>query len=606
MHSHLLLKVMLPTKHLSISSWHGLMILFLLLLASPVDARVSATLSHDTIGLNQPVRLTLQMEGDEEMSPELDELEQRFEIIGRSTQQSISIINGNMSARRSLTLTLLPRESGTLKIPPIRIGNEATEALMLEVVEQPQDEIEAKREQVLVELSLNKSQAYVEEEVILTLKLFQAPGIRGESLDTPQASQPDTQLKLLHEERYSSERNGIQFNVLEQQYALFAYQSGTLEIGGVKYRGRSGGNRLLSLLQDPFIAPQQETRIFRSESNQVALEVMPIPETFTGKRWLPAKNLQIVESAIPQQTPLLAGKPLMRRIMVLADGLSSAQLPAIEQVAPPGIKRYEERPQLTETPTRTGISSSRQAGITLIATEPGRYELPAIEIPWWNTETDRQEVARLAPVSVEIMPNPDTGTALTQPQLPRTEQQGFETDPTQETSTSAAHTAVDRPTGPTSPDKPHWLVWLFGIAWVLTLLAWWYSRRKAPVQSSPPLPVTKEANGGTGRQAMAEALERLEQSYENKDAEAARSAWLAWAKLHWPETPPHNLSRLASRCGPKLSEAVRTLERTLYSPTDESGWADYGIRQLIQQMQQEKQTEKHPEGLVPLNPQGYG
>ncbi|MEW8549399.1 MAG: BatD family protein, partial [Candidatus Thiodiazotropha endolucinida] len=222
MHSHILLNAMLPTKPSPTSPLNGLLVILLLLLSSPVDAKVGASLSSNATGLDQPVRLILQMEGEQEMTPDLSELERLFEIVGRSTQQSISIINGKMSAKRSLTLTLLPRQAGRIEIPPIRIGNESTEALVLEVTEQPQGDIDANREQVFVELSLNKSRAYIEEEVILTLKLFQAPGIRAESLDTPQPSMPDTQMKLLHEERYSSERDGIQFNVIERKYAVFA------------------------------------------------------------------------------------------------------------------------------------------------------------------------------------------------------------------------------------------------------------------------------------------------------------------------------------------------------------------------------------------------
>jgi hypothetical protein len=407
-----------------------------------------------------------------------------------------------------------------------------------------------------------------------------------------------TQLKLIHEARYTSERNGIQFKVLEQKYALFPNQGGKLEIGEVKYRGYSGGNRRLSLFSDPFNMPQQKARILKSESNRVELEVMPIPDTFTGKRWLAAKNLQIVESGIPQQTPALAGKPLTRRIMVLADGLTSAQLPSFEQALPSGIKLYEEQPQLKDNPTRSGFSSSRQTVMTLIATEPGQYDLPAIEIPWWNTETDRQEIARLAPVSVDIMPNPDTRSDLAQPQSPQSEQQASSADPGNATPADSQSTVSD-PTIPTSPDRVHWLVWLFGIAWIVTLLAWWYSRRKAPTR--PPA-TTQQVNRGPDKQAMANTLERLGQAYENKDATAARSAWLNWAQLVWPEAPPHNLSRLATRCDDSLSEAVQSLERTLYSPTEETGWSDYPILALIQQRQGEKRPATPPEGLVPLNP----
>ncbi|MES9971310.1 MAG: BatD family protein [Candidatus Thiodiazotropha sp.] len=594
----MLLNTMLPIKPSYKSPLIGLLIT-LLLISSPIHAKVSAFLSSNTTGVDQPVRLTLQMEGEQEMTPDLGQLEQLFEIIGRSTQQSISIINGKMSAKRSLTLTLLPKQTGSIEIPPIRIGNESTQALVLEVAERSQQEIEAQKAQVLVELTLNKSQAYIEEEVILTLKLYQAPGIHGESLNLPQTSMPDTQLKLLHEERYSSERDGVQFNVIERKYAVFAYQSGRLEIGGVNYRGRSGGERLFSFLNDPFNMPLREDRIFTSKSNQVELEVMPIPDTYSGDRWLPAKNLQIVESGLMQQSPILAGKPLVRRIMVLADGLTSTQLPDIEQTLPAGIKSYQERPELKETPTRTGISSSRQNSMTLIVTEAGQYNLPAVEIPWWNTETGRQETARLAAVSIDVMPNPGTtyGMRQQQPQIPQ-----LSSSQTIQDDNSGTLSAENRTAPVPASQEIHWLVWLFGIAWILTLFAWWRTRRNGPKQPPQPTASTDQERVDPNKQAIAKALETLEQAYQERDAVAARSAWLAWAQLQWPETPPHNLTRLATRCDKPVAEAVQSLERALYSPMDETGWTDYGIRQLIEQMLQERPPEKRTEGLVPLNP----
>lgn len=594
-HSQMPLNKMHPIKRFLTSPLNGLLIT-LLILSSPASAKVAALLSNNSVAPDQPVRLTLQMEGEDEMNPDLSELEARFDILGRSTQQSISIVNGKMSAKRSLALTLLPKQTGRIEIPPIRIGQESTQALVLEVAERSQEEKDAESKQVLLELSLSKPKAYIEEEVLLTLRLFQAPGIRAESLTEPQPSMPDTQLRLLHEESYQSERDGINYLVVERTYALFAYQSGTLEIGGVKYRGRSGNDRIFSFLNDPFNSSQPEIRQFRSESNRVELEVVPIPQNFTGDRWLPAKNLQVVESGLAQQSAIIAGKPVVRRTMVFADGLTANQLPALEQTMPEGLKLYQERPQLKETPARTGISSSRQSGMTLIATEPGRYDLPEVEIPWWNIETDRQEVARLEAVTIEVVPNPG-GASDPQPQPPQyTPEQTIRDD--NETIASSDQAAANGSRGET-----HWLVWLFGAAWVVTLFGWWYTRRSetARPRQVEPAEVDKTAVD-PGKQAIAEALARLEAAYADQDAVSARAAWLHWAQLQWPDNPPHNLTRLATRCDNAVSQAVLSLERAIYNPLNEPGWAEFEVRLLIEQTSGEKRAEKPTDGLVPLNP----
>ena len=69
-------------------------------------------------------------------------------------------------------------------------------SLTLQVTDQPQDASQKSENLVRIELSLNKDRAYLEEEILLTLKLYQAPGVRGESLETPEASFNDTQISL--------------------------------------------------------------------------------------------------------------------------------------------------------------------------------------------------------------------------------------------------------------------------------------------------------------------------------------------------------------------------------------------------------------------------
>jgi hypothetical protein len=573
----------------------SLLLLLLGLSTQNLYADVQAILSQQSTSLDQPVRLRLQIEGDQELSPDLSVLEKDFEILGRSSQQSISVINGQMSAKRSLMLTLLPKREGTLSIPPIQIGQETTDALTLQVTEQSQEPTQNGQKQAKIELSLNKDSAYLEEEVILTLRLFQAPGVSGEALTMPEASSADTQLKLIHEDRYNRQQDGTEYRVLEQVYAVFASQPGTLTLSGAQFRGHSGGSRdpFLSLFGNSFNTPQQTGRIIRSESNSVSLEIMPIPDTFTGDRWLPARNLQIVESGLDDQNAAIAGKPLTRKIMLIADGLMSSQLPVLDQQMPPGLKLYPERPQLNDRTSRKGYSSTLQQSLTLIATNEGSYTLPALEIPWWNTETQQQEVARLAAREISFMPNP----AIPDPPSSQTGSQSGDTG-IQEESESSDQSAAAVSSQPALP----WLAILMGLAWLLTLFAWWISsRRNRPAAKSvqpKPLPTN------TSQDALKQILERLASAYQDQDAVAARSIWLEWARLNWPDNPPNNLSRLARRCDKDLAAAVNALERTLYSPTAQSSWSTYKVLQLIEnrQAQHRIKPSKDKGMLVPLNP----
>ncbi|MEN8168061.1 MAG: BatD family protein [Pseudomonadota bacterium] len=106
----------------------------LLLWGLPIHAEVSAKLSHSTTTLDEPVRLKLLIMDESDASPDLSVLTEDFDILGRSQQQSTSIVNGRKSTTLGLILVLLPKKSGTLTVPAIPVGRERTDPLTLEVL----------------------------------------------------------------------------------------------------------------------------------------------------------------------------------------------------------------------------------------------------------------------------------------------------------------------------------------------------------------------------------------------------------------------------------------------------------------------------------------
>jgi hypothetical protein len=570
----------------------------LLLLATtlPAQATVSARLSSQSVVQGQPVRLILEMQGEQSDSPDLGVLEKDFEILERATQQSISIINGKMSAERSLVLTLLPKTTGTLTIPPIPVGSQQTAPLTLEVTEQAAGQ-DTGSQLARVELSLNKDQAYPQEEVLLTLSLIRQVGVRAEHLDDPVASQGDTRIELLDEHQYTREENGEIYRVLERTYALFAYQTGQLEIAPIGFRGRSGGRSVFNLMDDPFSQAPTAQRFVQVASEPVSLEISPIPADFSGTQWLPAKQLLIEETGIDSTRPIIAGKPVTRRIMLIADGLMASQLPAITQEVPAGIKPYEERPQLKDTPRSSGISSSRQSVITLIPTKAGQYTLPAIEIPWWNIESEREEIARLPAIELQVTPAAATAG-----------DNGVSQQATTTLSGSSGDIEVQADTAEVAPsllqedNGSNWLIWSLAAAWLATLAGWLVSHRSRSKTTPPLADKPKDSPINQDESDLEEAIGQIRQAYEAGDAPAARAHWLHWGQLKWPENPPNNLTRLASRCEDGLSAAILALEKAIYSPAGEREWKNYSLEELDPDKGNLNKPEPERENLLPLNP----
>jgi hypothetical protein len=549
----------------------------LLSLNPPVSAEVTARLSHNIISQDEPVNLRLEIKGENEDFPDLTVLEQDFEILGRSQQQSVTVINGRRFVTRGVNLTLLPKRLGTLRVPSIPVGTERSTALSLDVVANREEGDEAGKPEAFIRLELDKTEAYLQQEIILTVRLYLAEGVRGESISEPEPSLPQTQVRLLDEEQYQTQQEGRNYLVVERHYAIHARQTGQLQLGGIRFRGHRGGpgQSPFKPLPGPFQAPGTQQRIVRATSDQAELDILPPPGSFTGDHWLPARNLQLVESGLNSAGPLTAGKPATRHIMLLADGLSAAQLPTLELDLPKGIKQYPERPYDRDQALREGISGSRLLAITLVATDPGRYELPAIEIPWWNTETDRQESARLPALSLVVAPGQP---GISPAQLP----QPF-TRPSDQT--QAPFAGLEEPWPEPSEGEASegsWLVWFLTAGWLVTLFGWWYSvqrkRPKPPPPSVPPVEVVQQP-----KDPVADIIDVLASAYRVTNMESARKAWLRWGEYQWPDNPPGNLSRLAERCPPKVARAVLALDKAFYSPAHEFEWVRFSPRALLKE-----------------------
>jgi hypothetical protein len=218
-----------------------------------------------------------------------------------------------------------------------------------------------------------------------------------------------------------------------------------------------------------------------------------------------------------------------------------------------GIKQYPDQPVSQETKTGTGLVSELRQKTALIATRPGAYTVPAIAIPWWNTVTDRMEVASLPAATLTISPPPSSAVAEPLPPV--------QTPPG---SPAAAPQEAAGPVSPDpSPDWPEnpwfWLAVALGAGWLLTALSWAALARRPTAQ---PLEVRSEAK--LNERGLVAQLKR---ACRDNDPMAARRALEQWARLRWPELTPEALETV-------LAQATRNeydaLNRHLFSGRPEA------------------------------------
>lgn len=556
----------------------------LIYLLFPIQALAAFQASVDRNPVTEGESFTLTLKSDEGLDedPDLSELRQDFDVLGQSTGSNIQIINGRATRSVQWQISLMPKRSGPLVIPSIKAGGQATQAIVIGVNKADPAGAAQQGGELFLDVSAEPRSAFVQQQIIFIVRLYRMVNIGNEStLSDPQFPEMDAVVERLGEDRsYQTLHNGQAYAVIERRYAVFPQKSGQFNSAPVQFEGaiiegnRGGG----VFMFDPF---GQSSRHKRVKSATISFTVKPAPAATGNTQWLPASNLQLAEQWSENPPTFTAGEPITRTLVVSAKGLPAAQLPVLDGLSPDhqaidGFKIYPDQPVLKDDKGDTGISGTRTQKIALLPTRPGSFILPAIEVQWWNVNTDRMEVARLPAKAITVLPDsakPDSASPGSTNPSPA--QQGAAPPGKPAETREAAASASWLPGGLLDSNHPHgwwpWLSLLLGAGWLATFVLWWRARKTQPPAKSRP------EDNGTSLQQLENQLKK---GCLTDDAALAKAKLLAWAKVHWQQNPPTSLTAMAGRCQPALAGALNELDRALYARNKES-WKGDNLWQLF-------------------------
>jgi hypothetical protein len=492
---------------------------------SAQEASVEATVDRATIRENESFTYTVRVEGSVRGDPSVNGLSDNFDILNRSTNTRIQIVNGRTEQIAEWQYQLMPRQSGTFVLPPAQIAGLVSNDITIEVLAglPPGDDLA----DIFMEVEAVPQSAYVQSQIIFTLRLFVGIGTGRATLTTPEIDGVEAIVERLGEDaNYSTVRGGRNFVVRERSYAVFAQEPGDLTIGPVVFEVMVIPNRGFS-------------RVQRYSSDTIEVEVLPAvapPAEYPSAVWLPARRVELSERWSEDPAALEMGIPLTRALTIDADGLLETQLPDLEIRQADGIRQYADQPELDRSVSNSGLNVQRTERYAVIAQQAGMVELPAVELPWWNVDARQWEVATIEPRTLEVLPS----TEAVAPAAEQPEAGPIESEPVvEETETFS------------------WLTAFFAVGWLTTALAWWYTARVAPRRSAE--------KPGKARSTARGALGRLDRACAVSDPEAARDALLEWAASETMLSECTSLGALAERLPEEAAAAVEALERHLYS-----------------------------------------
>ena len=558
-------------------------LLLLCCLAGAAQAAPAPRASVDRNVVDQGDSLILTIRVDDTGSlaePDLSALERDFDIAGSNQSSQHVIINGRAESWTEWQTVLVPKRSGQLTIPALAVAGGRTQPLTVRVNQADAGAAGEGSEPVFMEVKLDRNSVYVQQQLLLTVRIFHAI-----QLDNMHITEPDfdnASVRKGTETNFRREINGVTYVVHELNYAIFPQQPGQLTIPEMVFSA-SQPLRTRSLFDFP-----GQGRPVRKVSQQFTVNVKPIPKSFTGSVWLPASHLTLEQAWSDDPKHVTVGESITRNITVRADGLQAAQLPTLAPPKVAGAKLYSDQPTLDDQQDGNGVHSRRVESTALIPSQPGQLQLPEAKVVWWDVDSDTEQVATLPAQSLNV--EPGAASAAGSGHAPVI----AEPQPTPAPGATAA---------PAAAPASHW--WQLGaallaLAWLITLALYWRLRRglrqKRPQATTDSAPAA--ANEDTAFRVLAAAC-------RDHDTTTARAALLEWGRCFYRAPELRSVDQLLQRSGDAaLARELQQLDNRLFGARPDSGdWNGENLLEVVRRLRRTppgKATEES--GLPPLYP----
>ena len=501
---------------------------------SVLAADIKVSVDRNPVSLDESFKIIFTATQSPDDDPDFSPLEQDFSILAQSNSSSSSWVNGKSSKIVQWTLNVMAKQAGNRLIPSVKFGHDLSQPLPILVTENSSDTAVDTDKDLFLEVEATPPNPTIQSQVFYTLRLYTRIEISQAQLHEPELA--DAVIERLGEDsNYNRQVNGVNYSVTERKYAIFPQKSGRLTIkplvltAEVLTSSRPGFNSFFN---------SQMTKTKRVESKAITLDVKPVPTAFTGKHWLPAQQLVLKQEWSGDTQQMKVGEPLTRTLTLAAKGATVGQLPVLNTTdSSDRLKVYPDQPVLQEQKKADGLLAFREEKIALIPSQTGSYTLPAIEIPWFNTESQKMELAKIPETTLTAVAATGTSTVPIAPTVTPVVPQKTE--------------AITVSSSPQATNNWLWVSVALAAGWLMTVI--FFLTKRTLTQ-----PVIENNDPDINLKAC---INNLKKACANNDAAAAKDALIEWGRQKFNIS---NLGALAGFCDARLRDEILHLNHTLY------------------------------------------
>ncbi len=347
---------------------------------------VSLKLNRHEASLVDSVRLIVSVSGTKSSeSPNINGLD-KFTVSQGGTSSRMQIINGSYSSSVDYTYFLQPKTTGEFQIGPAvvevdgRVHSSSIETL---TIKKSSGKGAGDGNPIFLSATLSSNKAYVEEQLLFTLKLYHMTDVANISLSMPEVK--DLTIKQLGKHlEYHSKYNNKRCNVVELRFLLIPSKAGKYNIYPAKMsmsvprpmRGRP------DMFEDFFTSSRGRTITVASKSLSLDVSTVPAkgkPADFAGL----VGDFSITSSLEP--ATVKAGESATLTVLVRGQG-NVNRIPDIKLPEINDAKIYDDVPQMQTGQNENGIEGIKTMKWAIVPEKEGQYKVPPVSLSFFDTK----------------------------------------------------------------------------------------------------------------------------------------------------------------------------------------------------------------------------
>ncbi len=373
-------------------------------------------------------------------------------------------INADTAIRTECNVSLATNKTGNVVIPSFTVNGAKTQPISLHVSKDPS----TPNQNDLIEFqdSISKHTLYPKEMATLRTRLVVKADPRGlqNTKIIPPTGDGLSITPIGEPKQYQKLVNGIEATIVDQNYQVTATEHGKHTLHPP---------RLTATLIDVSRATGARRIVpVNVYSGDIELTVLEKPASFSGV-WLPTQSLKLQQGWQNSDGDMMdvssgkidakVGQPITRILALVVKDVSAENLPELNIEYPTSVRVYAEKPKFGQDKQGNTVMTLKQV---LMPKKSGSINLPAVNVPWWNSQTNKEETATVkgltlatavdenAPVQA---PTSVITTASTNPAM------------TLDDKTTPPTNTLSTPTMATAGYWPYFTA-LFAVLWLLTLI----------------------------------------------------------------------------------------------------------------------------------------